>query len=392
MPEYHSLSFNPFYEKHDHSLVGEKRKELMKYLISELNDVLNAKSPLILVLQGGIGVGKSFTLRKLVEKTKDPKELSPKKKVIAIKFDATIAGPTSNYIQFMFYSTMKCMGKPKFELLRSEFASQSNDSTVLRDVEESFRNAFLNFENKENQKDIWNWLLGEKADAKHLKELGITAKIDNSFAMDAFSALSILLEKIGYSGLFLCIDEAEELALSGTSQVVKVLTQIKKVFEQNKNQLSESPPAGVPIVFCLAFTPGTYKLITGSRTAEKETERTGSAGLQTFLRRIGKEYFIDPLSSRDIEELVKVLLNQARQEKTESIYPFQRKTVKYLAETSNGAPGYFMQYAKEVLRKADELRIKSIDVEKTKKWLVEAGLIPVEGIKPLEESPKEVDL
>ncbi len=392
MPDFHGLTSNPFYEKHNHPLVGENRKELMKYLITELNDVLNAKSPLILVLLGGIGVGKSFTLKELVEKARNQKEFLPEKKIIAIKFDATVAGPASNYIQFMFYSTMKCMGKSKFEHLRTEFDKESIDPNVLAEIEECFRNAFLNFKNKENQKDIWKWLVGEKTDVKHLKELGIISKIDNSFAMDAFSAFSILLEKLGYSGLFLCIDEAEELALSGTSQVVKVLTQIKKVFEQNKNQLSETSPAGIPIVFCLAFTPGTYKLITGSRTAEKETERTGSAGLQTFLRRIGKEYYIDPLSSRDIEELVKVLLNQARQEKTESIYPFQKKAVKYLAEISNGAPGYFMQYAKEVLKKADELHIKNIDAEKTNKWLVEAGLIPVEGLKPLEESPKEVDI
>ena len=397
MPTFHKLLFNPFYEKHDHELVGESRKELIKILIGEIEDAISAKSPFILILLGAVGVGKSFTLRELSARINDPKQFSQPKRVISARFDATIAGPPSHYIEFMFHSMMRSIGKNSFTVLRDEFDSYlskgDKPSEALKDITQNFQNAFISFGKRENQNIIWNWLAGKRADLRELKKLGIVTRIDNPLiALEAFHDFSVLLSRLGYEGLVFCIDEAEELALSGTAQVVKALTQIKKVFEQNKNQLSETPVLEVPIIFCLAFTPGTYRLITGARTAERESARTGSAGLQTFLRRIGREYYIDPLTSKDIEELMKVLLNKARKEHGNSTEPFDPSAVKYLAEIAHGVPGYTMAYAKELLKLADEEQEPTINESKAKEWLVESGLIPVEGIDSISQPAKEVEL
>lgn len=397
MPQFHNLLFNPFYEKHDHELVGDSRKELMSALVNEIEEALSARAPFILTLLGAIGVGKSFTLKELSARLNDPRQLPQPSRIIAARFDATIAGPSSKYVEYLFHSMMKSVGKAAFEVMVGEFlgqfASKKESDAILSDIEENFKHALLGFDVRQNQNAIWNWLTGAKSDFKELKKLGINAKIDNpSMGLEAFGAFSTLLQKLGYAGVVLCIDEAEELALSGTAQVVKILTQIKKVFEQNKNQLSKTPSVGVPIVFCLAFTPGTYRLITGARTAEKESERTGSAGLQTFLRRIGREYFIDPLTSEEVGELVKVLLNVARKEQSDLAKPFNKDALKYLARISHGVPGYVMEYAKELLTKADYTKERAINEKKAQDWLVEAGLIPVEGISPVETPAKEVEI
>ena len=74
MPSFHNLLFNPFYEKHDHKLVGNNRKILARILVNEVNNALDAKASVIFVLEGAVGVGKSFTLRDLSNRLKDPKQ------------------------------------------------------------------------------------------------------------------------------------------------------------------------------------------------------------------------------------------------------------------------------------------------------------------------------
>lgn len=396
MPRYHGLKMNPFYEKHNHENVGESRQMLLEILTSEMEEAFNAKSPFIISLLGAVGVGKSFTLKQLSKYLGDPSHFKEPKKVMTVIFEATQSGPPTKYIEYLFHSMIKRIGKKGLETIRREFNEKYQEEEyeeVLSDIDINFKNAFLKFNDASKQNIIIDWLTGERINLRDLQKIGINIKIENATAtLEAFSSFSKLLKKVDYVGVILFIDEAEELALSGTVKLVNVLTQIKKVFEESKNKLSDDEEGFVPLIFCLSFTPGTYQLITGAETAIKESGRTGSAGLSTFLRRIGREYYIDPLTKEELMELFNLLLNSVKEHSSTTYKPFDGDAVAYLADISQGIPGTLLDYARNILQFADDEKIDRITLDIATKCLIERGLIPEEGLSSSGEDVEEVDI
>jgi len=394
LPAHHGLLFNPFYERHDHKLVGEARRKQLDTILRQMEKAMNANGSLIILLRGTVGVGKSFTLDTLTKELVSGKKFTNPKSVLAVKFDATIGTTASKYIQYVCNSALREIGKNTFSTLRSQFdilvsKTKKDPEELLRGLDRDFKNAFLAL--KDNEPLIWPWLTGEKVDLRDLKKIGVYSRIDSAIiALRVINSLCRLLRLLGYAGIALCLDEAEELALAGTKKLVEMLTMLKKIHEQNKVELGRSPSEIVPMILCLGFTPGTSDLITGTTLYENEMKRTGAAGLSTFLRRIGETFTLESFTDEDAEEFVIEILNKARTRSVESCKPFVRDGVRYINFLSRGIPGYILEYCRECLEMADENKA-DIDEKNAKKWLIESGKIPETGLPGEVEEGEEIE-
>jgi type II secretory pathway predicted ATPase ExeA len=394
LPNYHGLLFNPFYEKHDHRLVGEARKKQLNQIVEQVEKAVSANASYIVFLRGTVGVGKSFTLDNLTDQLISGKTFTNQKSVVATKFDATIGTPASKYIQYICTSAFSHIGKSYFSVLRKEFdtlisKTKKSPEDLLTGLDRDFKNAFLAL--RSNESLLWLWFTGEKVDLRDLKKVGVNSKIDTpTIALRVISSFCRLLRLLGYDGLVLCLDEAEELALAGPRKLVEMLTMIKKIFEQNKIELSKASNETAPIILCLGFTPETLDLIVGTELYTTEMKRTGAAGLSTFLRRIGEVFTLESFTNQDAEAFVAEILSKARKSTTKSCNPFTKKAIRYINSISRGIPGNIMEYCRECLEIADEKQA-DIDEENAKKWLVESGKIPETGLPEEFEEVEETE-
>jgi hypothetical protein len=383
-PEFHGLASNPFYEKYDHALVGEARIAQLKRVADVIMKSADAKAPFVVTMSGTVGMGKSFTLMVLTKKF-EAESFKSKCPILPVKIDAILGVSSGKYIQYVATSVFRELGRENFQLLIRKFGTEvartrQDPQKTLSGIHSDFRNAFLKFETDEEL--VWALLTGEKADLRELKKLGIKNKIDSpAIALRTLQEFCRILKLTGYGGLLLCLDEAEELALAGARKLVEVLTMLKKILEQSKNQMSTFPSEAVPIIFCLGFTPETLNLITGAEFAEQEMRRTGGAGLSTFLRRMSVDarFRLEPFSDEDATEFIKVILNKARKKPLDSTSPFEENAVHHLNNISRGIPATIIEYSRVCLEVADEKEVATISGTDSQKWLQETGIISESG-------------
>ena len=397
-PEFHGLASNPFYEKYDHELVGEARRVQLKRVIEIIRDSVRSRAPFILTMIGTVGMGKSFTLLFLTKEFEAESFRSKDGPILPVKMDAILAVGAGKYIQYVVTSTFRELGKQGFLVLRSRFDTEiakekKPPEKVLVEIHPDFRNAFLRF--RDNEELIWAWLTGEKADLRELKKIGIRNKIDSpTIALRILQEFCKVLKITGHAGLLLCLDEAEELALGGPRKLVEILTMLKKIFEQSKSQMSNSPESAVPIAFCLGFTPETLNLITGGEFIVAELRRTGGAGLSTFLRRMSREarFRLEPFTNDDAAEFIKVILNKARKKPLQTPSPFEADAIDYINGLSRGIPATITDACRICLGAADEAKTEKISGDDCQRWLIDRGVIPEAGDQDTGEEGEAVDL
>lgn len=377
--EFYNLQFNPFYEKHDHELVGESRKLQLEQVLKEVERAIDSRSPFFVIIRGTVGIGKSFTMEVVEKKTGVLNKINTKS-IVSVKFDASLGTSPTKYIQYLCHSTFRSLGKDNFRVLRDQLdtilaKNKKSPEEYLHDITPDLRNAFIKFKDFEDV--IWAWLTGEKVDLRFLKLIPISARIETAtYALKMIGELTRLLELLNYDGLLMCIDEAEEIALGGMPKAVQVLTMLKKPFEESKLHMSSDPDKYVPLIFCIGFTPETWEIISGQSFMDKEKEKTGAAGLSTFLRRVGQEFILEPFTNEDAENFVSVMLDKARKKPNNSMEPFTKDAIEHINSVAKGVPGYIVKFCKICLEIGDKNHDKKITKEKAAQYLVESGAIP----------------
>lgn len=391
MLDTYDLNHNPFFDKTDHVLVGENRKIQLRNIKNDILEAVNSQSQYLIVIKGTVGIGKSFGLEYLQKQTLDSENFDGKK-LLCLKFDATPGVSPSKYVQSICTSIFDKLGKEKILELHNELkqlaeTQQTTIPELLNKTTTDFKNAINNLDTESDL--IFSWLSGQKTDLTKLKKLEITNKIDNiSFALKIINDFLRLLRMLDYSGLVLCIDEVEEIAIGGSSKSIPVLTNFKKIWEENKNNLSsESKEDFLPIIFVLGFTPETWELLSGDSLLEGERSKTGGAGLETFLSRVGPQYELESFTTVDTKTFIGIILDKARDSPNGSIEPFTDDAVEYIRSVSSGVPRAIIDYCNTLLKVGNSEKIKPLNKEKCIEILVESGEIPSTETSEFVEEP-----
>ena len=199
------------------------------------------------------------------------------------------------------------------EVLLSELVPNAiqrlNDVTKFAD----FARAIVHMIYQDTNLYAWQWLTAEGIRYEQRKEMEIHSALDDdTTSVRAFTALKNLLLKLGYTGVFVFVDEFEAIARLSSKDEQATLNSIRHLMDQNSHGL------------CMLFG------------CAPEVWQDAMSEYHAFSERIGQEVALRPLTDEHIQELVSSYLDLARTNGAEGIEPFEKECLKLIHQRSQG--------------------------------------------------------
>lgn len=172
----------------------------------------------------------------------------------------------------------------------------------------------------------WQWLTAEGLRYEQRKEMEIHSAIDDdTTAVRAFTALKNMLRDLGYTGIFMFVDEFERIARLSPKNEQATLNSIRHLMDQNSDGL------------CILFG------------CAPEVWQDVMSEYHAFSERIGQEVALRPLTEDDVAELVKEYLDLARTNSKEGIEPFTQDALQSILQRSQGNVRQILSVCSRVL-------------------------------------------
>lgn len=199
------------------------------------------------------------------------------------------------------------------EVLLSDIVSPAiqrlSDLTKFAD----FARALIHLVYEDTNLYAWQWLTAEGIRYEQRKEMEIhTALDDHTMGVRAFTAFKNLLLEMGYTGVFVLVDEFESISRLNSKDEQSTLNSIRHLMDQNSHGLS----------LLFACAPEVWQDVMSEYHA--------------FSERIGEEVALRPLTSENIHDLVEQYLDIARTETKGGIDPFTDEGLQVALQRSQG--------------------------------------------------------
>jgi len=199
------------------------------------------------------------------------------------------------------------------EILLSELVPSAiqrlSDITRFAD----FARAIVHMVYEDTNLYAWQWLTAEGIRYEQRKEMEIHSALDDdTMGVRAFTSFKNLLLELGYTGLFVFIDEFEAIARLGSKDKQATLNSIRHLMDQNGSGLS--------ILFACA----------------PEVWQDVMSEYHAFSERIGNEVALRPLTEEDLQDLVNDYLQIARMNGADQIDPFAEESLELIHQRSQG--------------------------------------------------------
>jgi len=186
---------------------------------------------------------------------------------------------------------------------------QLSDVTKFAD----FARAIVHLVYEDTNLYAWQWLTAEGLRYEQRKEMEIHSAVDDdTTAVRAFTALKNMLRDLGYTGVFVFVDEFERIARLSPKDEQATLNSIRHLMDQNSDGL------------CILFG------------CAPEVWQDVMSEYHAFSERIGQEVALRPMTEEDIEDLVEEYLELARSNSTGGIEPFTKDGLQYILQRSQG--------------------------------------------------------
>jgi len=198
------------------------------------------------------------------------------------------------------------------EVLLSELVpptvQQLSDTTQFAD----FARAIVHMIHEGTNLYAWQWLTGEGIRYEQRKEMEIHSALDDdTTGVRAFTAFKKLLLDLGYTGIFVFVDEFESIARLTPKNEQTVLNSIRHLMDQNSHGL------------CLLFG------------CAPEIWQDVMSEYHAFSERIGQEVALRPMDEDRLRQLLSSYLETARQD-GEGIEPFTDECLQPILQLSEG--------------------------------------------------------
>ncbi|SFT08973.1 BREX system ATP-binding domain-containing protein [Halostagnicola kamekurae] len=161
----------------------------------------------------------------------------------------------------------------------------------------------------------WQWLTGEGIRYEQRKEMEIhTALDDDTMGVRAFTAMKNLLLELGYTAVFVFVDEFESIARLSSKDEQATLNSIRHLMDQNSEGL------------CMLFG------------CAPEVWQDVMSEYHAFSERIGQEVALRPLTDEHLYALVERYLDRERTggDQHSDIYPFTEDALDLILQRSQG--------------------------------------------------------
>jgi len=159
----------------------------------------------------------------------------------------------------------------------------------------------------------WQWLTAEGIRYEQRKEMEIHSALDDdTMGVRAFTSFKNLLLELGYTGVFVFVDEFEAIARLSPKNKQATLNSIRHLMDQNGSGLS----------LLFACAPEVWQDVMSEYHA--------------FSERIGNEVALQPLTEDDLTELVGKYLATARNGESTAIDPFEQECLDLIHQRAQG--------------------------------------------------------
>ncbi|MGB9966161.1 BREX system ATP-binding domain-containing protein [Halobacterium hubeiense] len=161
----------------------------------------------------------------------------------------------------------------------------------------------------------WQWLTAEGIRYEQRKEMEIHSALDDdTMGVRAFTALKNMLLDLGYTGVFVFVDEFESIARLSPKNEQATLNSIRHLMDQNSSGL------------CMLFG------------CAPEVWQDVMSEYHAFSERIGQEVALKPLTSEHLYKLVGDYLDRERplDAKQGRIHPFSESALDQILQRSQG--------------------------------------------------------
>lgn len=176
-----------------------------------------------------------------------------------------------------------------------------------------FARAIVHMVYEETNLYAWQWLTAEGIRYEQRKEMEIHSALDDdTMGVRAFTSFKNLLLDLGYTGVFVFVDEFEAIARLNNKNKQATLNSVRHLMDQNSRGLS----------ILLACAPEVWQDVMSEYHA--------------FSERIGDEVALRPLTDENLKQLVTSYLETARVDGKESIYPFDETALDVILQRSQG--------------------------------------------------------
>ena len=199
------------------------------------------------------------------------------------------------------------------EVLLSELVPSAvqrlSDITKFAD----FARAIIHMVYEDTNLYAWQWLTAEGIRYEQRKEMEIHSALDDdTMGVRAFTSFKNMLLELGYTGVFVFIDEFESIARLSSKDKQSTLNSIRHLMDQNSSGLS--------ILFSCA----------------PEVWQDVMSEYHAFSERIGNEVALQPLTDDHLEDLVAGYLNTARKTEATNTDPFDNAGLEMILQSSQG--------------------------------------------------------
>jgi type II secretory pathway predicted ATPase ExeA len=186
----------------------------------------------------------------------------------------------------------------------------------------------------------WQWLTAEGIRYEQRKEMEIHSALDDdTTSVRAFTALKNLLLELGYTGVFVFVDEFESIARLSPKDEQATLNSVRHLMDQNSHGLS----------MLFACAPEVWQDVMSEYHA--------------FSERIGQEVALRPLTDDHIQTLVTDYLDTARPDGATSTDPFTDESLSMILQRSQGNIRQVLSVCSRVLDRATEEGKARIDAD-----------------------------
>jgi type II secretory pathway predicted ATPase ExeA len=201
------------------------------------------------------------------------------------------------------------------EVLLSEIVPEAirrlSDVTKFAD----FARAIVHMVYEDTNLYAWQWLTAEGIRYEQRKEMEIHSALDDdTMGVRAFTALKNMLLDLGYTGVFVFVDEFESIARLTPKNEQATLNSIRHLMDQNSDGL------------CMLFG------------CAPEVWQDVMSEYHAFSERIGQEVALRPLTSEHLYELVADYLQRERTTNGQApdIRPFTENSLDMVLQRSQG--------------------------------------------------------
>ena len=209
-----------------------------------------------------------------------------------------------------------------------------------------FARAIIHMVYEDTNLYAWQWLTAEGIRYEQRKEMEIHSALDDdTMCVRAFTALKNMLLELGYTGIFVFVDEFESIARLSPKDEQATLNSIRHLMDQNSSGL------------CMLFG------------CAPEVWQDVMSEYHAFSERIGEEVALKPLTSENLYELVRDYLDQERVSSAdnEGIEPFSEEALDLILQTSQGNIRQVLSMCSRILDDAAESKENKI----TAAWVEE---------------------